>query len=514
MKIYIFIIIFIITNNLYANYIYKIPFDLNQNIDITNELSTDTNDSNLENNENSEENINEWALFLQKNSNSYDLNTMQTQSRDSGGRPPPTENPKMPLEDIATIIRGSDARINLGASFDTPDIYNPLVFPTVQGLNNTIKEIVFYHNTFNVTGMGNVKVIKEDFIINFSGATSYENLSNLIKIGGDFALLGFNNNSVDLSFLRNLQSVNNIVFREVNPLNISSINKNLIMNDLFIDTSYIIPEEDAYWIRDKLLNGTIKNVVLEKVGNSELLLFEGLEKVENIKISYMNNLLNLEGLNNLITSKNIEIINNNNLTSIENLSNLTTVETLDLSNNSALISVNVSSNKLTGFNIKNGANSNISAVNFKTTGNTDLTCINVDDVNYAAATTKAAATGKTVWSDRSATGHSNTTNDWLNGFKLDIDINKFLNESSLNIENGVFENSNELDDNSYCFQLKLKKNNKTFDYVQGFELSNAKSNLKYDSFYSFYARLGNLKAVYKEYAKEISLLSWRVNSES
>ena len=294
MKTYIFIIIFIITNNLYANYIYKIPFDLNQNIDITNELSRDTNDSNLENNENSEENINEWALFLQKNSNSYDLNNMQTQSRDSGGRRTPIENPKMPLEDIATIIRGSDARINLGASFDTPDIYNPLVFPTVQGLNNTIKEIVFYHNTFNVTGMGNVKVIKEDFIVNFSGATSYENLSNLIKIGGDFTLLGFNNNSVDLSFLRNLQSVNNIGFRAVNPLNISSINKNLIMNDLFIDTNYVIPEEDAYWIRDKLLNGTIKNVVLEKVGNSELLLFKGLEKVENIKISYMNNLLNLE----------------------------------------------------------------------------------------------------------------------------------------------------------------------------------------------------------------------------
>ena len=47
----------------------------------------------------------------------------------------------------------------------------------------------------------------------------------------------------------------------------------------------------------------------------------------------------------------------------------------------------------------------------------------VDDVNYAPATTKAAAAGNTVWSDRSATGHSNTTNDWLNGFKLDIDIN-------------------------------------------------------------------------------------------
>ena len=289
------------------------------------------------------------------------LNNMQTQSRDSGGRRPPIENPKMPLEDIATIIRGSDARINLGASFDTPDIYNPLVFPTVQGLNNTIKEIVFYHNTFNVTGMGNVKVIKEDFIINFSGATSYENLSNLIKIGGDFALLGFNNNSVDLSFLRNLQSVNNIGFRAVNPLNISSINKNLIMNDLFIDTNYVIPEEDAYWIRDKLLNGTIKNVVLEKVGNSELLLFKGLEKIENIKISYMNNLLNLEGLNNLIISKNIEIINNSNLTSIENLSNLTTVETLDLSNNNieSLVGLNglvnvkylkLSNNKFTNLN--------------------------------------------------------------------------------------------------------------------------------------------------------------------
>ena len=364
-KIKIIISSLLLMNGLNASYFYKIDLNTNNNsIIVNNELpsnNTPIGESAIDENPNSEENINEWALFLQKNSNSYDLNNMQTQSRDSGGRRPPIENPKMPLEDIATIIRGSDARINLGASFDTPDIYNPLVFPTVQGLNNTIKEIVFYHNTFNVTGMGNVKVIKEDFIINFSGATSYENLSNLIKIGGDFALLGFNNNSVDLSFLRNLQSVNNIGFRAVNPLNISSINKNLIMNDLFIDTNYVIPEEDAYWIRDKLLNGTIKNVVLEKVGNSELLLFKGLEKIENIKISYMNNLLNLEGLNNLIISKNIEIINNSNLTSIENLSNLTTVETLDLSNNNieSLVGLNglvnvkylkLSNNKFTNLN--------------------------------------------------------------------------------------------------------------------------------------------------------------------
>jgi len=98
--------------------------------------------------------------------------------------------------------------------------------------------------------------------------------------------------------------------------------------------------------------------------------------------------------------------------------------------------------------------------------------------------------------------------------KLDIDINKFLNESSLNIENGIFENSNELHDNYYCFQLKLKKNNKTFDYIQGFELSNARSNSKYDSSNSFYARLGNRKTVNKEYAQSISHLSWSRESKN
>ena len=69
------------------------------------------------------------------------------------------------------------------------------------------------------------------------------------------------------------------------------------------------------------------------------------------------------------------------LTSIDLSQNELT--SLDLSKNIALTNVNLHINKLTSLNIQNGANANISAANFRTSGNPDLICINVDDVNYA-----------------------------------------------------------------------------------------------------------------------------------
>jgi len=58
-----------------------------------------------------------------------------------------------------------------------------------------------------------------------------------------------------------------------------------------------------------------------------------------------------------------------------------TIESLDLSNNGLLESVKVYNNNLSSLNVKNGNNSNIST--FETTGNSNLTCIDVDDVAYA-----------------------------------------------------------------------------------------------------------------------------------
>ncbi|MFY9243851.1 MAG: BspA family leucine-rich repeat surface protein [Polaribacter sp.] len=57
------------------------------------------------------------------------------------------------------------------------------------------------------------------------------------------------------------------------------------------------------------------------------------------------------------------------------------IETLDLSNNALLETVKVYNNALTSLNVKNGNNSAIST--FETTGNLNLDCIDVDDLNFA-----------------------------------------------------------------------------------------------------------------------------------
>lgn len=92
-----------------------------------------------------------------------------------------------------------------------------------------------------------------------------------------------------------------------------------------------------------------------------------------------------------ITSLDVSLSNIKDLTGIKgfiSLSNLNCSEnllsTLDLSQNKTLRLVNCSNNNLIGLDLKNGNNSNLTLTsNF--TNNPNLTCIQVDDVNYSEA---------------------------------------------------------------------------------------------------------------------------------
>ena len=84
------------------------------------------------------------------------------------------------------------------------------------------------------------------------------------------------------------------------------------------------------------------------------------------------------------------IPNNNisDLTGIEAFSSLTQlfcysnqIEILDLSNNSQLFEVNCSNNQLVSLDVRN--DNNLALLYFTSTGNSLLTCIDVDDVLYA-----------------------------------------------------------------------------------------------------------------------------------
>ncbi len=78
------------------------------------------------------------------------------------------------------------------------------------------------------------------------------------------------------------------------------------------------------------------------------------------------------------------------LTGIEAFANITNLDCsnnsimiLDLSSNTALTQVNANTNQLTQLNMANGANTSIGLGWFSASSNPNLTCIQVDDVNYS-----------------------------------------------------------------------------------------------------------------------------------
>ncbi|MBW1296017.1 hypothetical protein [Aquimarina litoralis] len=113
----------------------------------------------------------------------------------------------------------------------------------------------------------------------------------------------------------------------------------------------------------------------------------------NITLSYLecnnNNIANLDvttnialldlrcGDNSLTT---LDVSNNTLLTSIWCQNN--NITELDFTNQTGLVSITVNNNSLTSLNVQNGNNTNVT--NFIATGNTNLTCIYVDDATYSS----------------------------------------------------------------------------------------------------------------------------------
>ncbi len=95
-----------------------------------------------------------------------------------------------------------------------------------------------------------------------------------------------------------------------------------------------------------------------------------------IDVSQNLELKDLRCFNNQITV--LDVSNNTKLEDLRAFDN--SIETLDLSNNLLLESVKVYNNALTSLNVKNGNNSNITT--FEATGNSSLTCIDVDDLSF------------------------------------------------------------------------------------------------------------------------------------
>ncbi|WP_299680337.1 hypothetical protein [uncultured Tenacibaculum sp.] len=97
----------------------------------------------------------------------------------------------------------------------------------------------------------------------------------------------------------------------------------------------------------------------------------------SLDVSLNTALLDLRCGSNSLTA--IDVTKNTALTSFWCQEN--SITDLDLSNQTGLVSITVNNNNLSSLNVKNGNNANVT--DFIATGNTNLTCINVDDVTYS-----------------------------------------------------------------------------------------------------------------------------------
>ncbi|WP_299715294.1 T9SS type A sorting domain-containing protein [uncultured Tenacibaculum sp.] len=126
-------------------------------------------------------------------------------------------------------------------------------------------------------------------------------------------------------------------------------------------------------------------------------------ELTSLDVSALVNLTDLDCSYNDITAlsiiKNLELVNlncsGNQIAELNTLSNakleslnceVNAIEYLNLVNNTRLTKLSCNDNALKGLNIKNGNNSQIANEDFSAFANADLTCIQVDNVNYSNTT--------------------------------------------------------------------------------------------------------------------------------
>jgi len=166
---------------------------------------------------------------------------------------------------------------------------------------------------------------------------------------------------------------------------------------------------------------------------------------------------------------------------------------LDLSNNTYLLSLECDVNNLEDLNIKNGNNTNIEI--FKTTNNTNLSCIQVDDVNYS----------NTNWTEIDSWTSFNIDCTFTNGAPIanDDDYNN-LENTTLTVEAiGVL--SNDTDPNGDVLVAILETN-----VDNGVLVLNSDGSFNYSPNLNFY---GTDKFTYKANDGEFDSNTATVNIE-
>lgn len=235
-------------------------------------------------------------------------------------------------------------------------------------------------------------------------------------------------------------------------------------------------------------DGTILTSLNVASNNALQILVASNNNISTIDLSTNSALTNLQLVNNNLST--IVLTNNtlltqlrvqgNNLNAIDLSSNTllenirlqnNNIADLDLTNNTSLIEIRCQNNNLTTLNAKNGNNTAITT--FISTGNTSLTCIEVDDVAYADAnfSKPASAAFATDCSTLSVGSfNSNSFSIYPNPVENNININTTFNIEKITVfdVNGkqITENSNSKSLNISSLKqgvyfVKIKSNSST-----------------------------------------------------
>jgi len=202
---------------------------------------------------------------------------------------------------------------------------------------------------------------------------------NLIGANSLSKIFFWDNNLTSLDVSQNLNL--SYLLGSHNQLTNLDVTQNIALDTLICDYNPLISVDVTQNIALKYFGCGYAS--LTSIDFSQNIALENLyivyNQLTNIDVSQNINLKDLRCNNNQISS-----INVNGTSALEIFDcKFNQLTTLDLSQNSNLYAIYCAYNQLTCLNIKNGNNTNIAYIDMR--NNTNLTCVEVDDVSYASS---------------------------------------------------------------------------------------------------------------------------------
>lgn len=364
--------------------------------------------------------VNTALVGLYSNSNQLTSLNLKNANNDKFAYLNLTNNPNLTciqVDDVAYSNANWAAKKDAGASFNTNCAQKYTLIPDpnfekaliLNGLDSgAVDGKVLTSNISNVTDL----FISSKSISNLSGIQDFTSLVNLDVDNNQLTNIDVSKNT-SLNFL-------SVGDNQITTLDVSN---NTNLTDLYFHNNQVSSIDVSKNITLQMLNFTGNNVTDLDVSKNIYLshLYCGSNQLSSLDISKNTFLTNLSCEHNQITSldlsKNILLnglyCNSNQLTSLNVSKNtdlvriecdsnkLKTLDTskslnlgglncssnlltnLDISKNTVLNYLRCSSNQLTSLNLKNGNNANFTKMDNNLKNNPNLTCIQVDNINFS-----------------------------------------------------------------------------------------------------------------------------------